>query len=61
MTFKLGGSNLIGIMPLFDKTGENSQRSVLNNLNYQVYGGPYVGRMVYFSAQHKLVDNQNKK
>ncbi|MGB0850631.1 MAG: TonB-dependent receptor plug domain-containing protein, partial [Bacteroidia bacterium] len=55
MTFKLGGSNILGIMPLFDGEGENAQRSVFNNLNYQVYGGPYVGRMVYFSAQHNLV------
>ena len=55
MTFKLGGSNILGIMPLFDNDGENSQRSVFNNLNYQVYGGPFVGRMVYFSAQHDLV------
>jgi outer membrane receptor protein involved in Fe transport len=55
MTFKLGGSNIFGIMPLLDKAGENSQRTVFNNLNYQVYGGPFVGRMVYFSAQHNLV------
>ena len=55
MTFKLGGSNILGIMPLFDDGIENTQRSVFNNLNYQVYGGPFVGRMVYFSAQHNLV------
>lgn len=55
MSFKIGGSNILGIMPLFDKEGENSQRSVFNNLNYQVYGGPFIGRMVYFSAQHNLV------
>lgn len=55
MTFKLGGSNIIGILPLFDAAGENTQRSVFRNLNYQVYGGPFVGRMVYFSAQHNLV------
>lgn len=55
MSFKLGGSNILGIMPLFDAANENNQRSVFNNLNYQVYGGPFVGRMVYFSAQHNLV------
>lgn len=60
MTFKLGGSNIIGIMPLFDAAGENTQRSVFNNLNYQVYGGPFVGRMVYFSAQHNLVFKKDK-
>ena len=54
MTFKLGGSNILGLMPLFDAAGENTQRSLLKNLNYQVYGGPFVGRMVYFSAQHDL-------
>ncbi len=53
-SFKLGGSNILGIMPLLDSQGENSQRSVFNNLNYQVYGGPFVGRMVYFSVQHNL-------
>jgi outer membrane receptor protein involved in Fe transport len=55
MTFKLGGSNILGIIPLFDAANENTQRSVLNNLNFQVYGGPFVGRMIYFSAQHNLV------
>lgn len=54
-TFKIGGSNILGIMPLFDREGENRQRSVFTNLNYQVYGGPFVGRMIYFSAQHNLV------
>jgi outer membrane receptor protein involved in Fe transport len=54
MSFKLGGSNILGIMPLFDGNDENSQRSMSNNLNYQVYGGPFVGRMVYFSVQHNL-------
>ncbi|PCJ65025.1 MAG: TonB-dependent receptor [Bacteroidetes bacterium] len=54
-TFKLGGSNILGIMPLFDTNGENAQRSVLKNLNYQVYGGPFVGRMIYLSVQHNLV------
>ena len=49
-TLKLGGSNLFGIMPLFDQDGENPQRSVFKNLNYQVYGGPFVGRMLYFSV-----------
>jgi iron complex outermembrane receptor protein len=60
MSFKLGGSNILGIMPLFDKEGENSQRSVFNNLNYQVYGGPFIGRMVYFSAQHNLIFKKDK-
>ncbi|MDG2042803.1 MAG: TonB-dependent receptor [Bacteroidia bacterium] len=53
-TFKLGASNVLGLMPLFDAENENTQRSVFNNLNYQVYGGPYVGRLVYFSVQTDL-------
>ena len=57
--FKLGASNILGIMPLFDGLNENTQRSVFNNLNYQVYGGPYVGRMIYFSVQTDLKFTKN--
>jgi outer membrane receptor protein involved in Fe transport len=53
-TFKLGASNLLGLMPLFDAENENTQRTVFNNLNYQVYGGPFVGRLIYFSIQTDL-------
>lgn len=58
-TFKLGASNLLGLMPLFDAENENTQRSVFNNLNYQVYGGPYVGRLIYFSVQSDLKFSKN--
>lgn len=58
-TFKLGASNVLGIMPLFDAENENTQRSVFNNLNYQVYGGPYVGRLIYFSVQTDLKFSKN--
>ena len=58
-TFKLGASNVLGLMPLFDAENENTQRSVFNNLNYQVYGGPYVGRLVYFSVQTDLKFTKN--
>ena len=58
-TFKLGASNLLGLMPLFDAENENTQRSVFNNLNYQVYGGPYVGRLIYFSVQTDLKFSKN--
>jgi iron complex outermembrane recepter protein len=58
-TFKLGASNVLGIMPLFDAENENTQRSVFNNLNYQVYGGPYVGRLIYFSVQTDLKFTKN--
>jgi outer membrane receptor protein involved in Fe transport len=58
-TFKLGASNVLGLMPLFDAENKNTQRSVFNNLNYQVYGGPYVGRLVYFSVQTDLKFTKN--
>ena len=58
-TFKLGASNVLGLMPLFDADNENTQRSVFNNLNYQVYGGPYVGRLIYFSVQTDLKFTKN--
>jgi hypothetical protein len=55
-TFKLGASNIMGILPLFDAEGSH-RRTVFNNVNYQVYGGPYVGRLAYFSV---LVDIDGK-
>lgn len=55
-TIKLGASNLFGILPLFDK--EDNRRTVFNNANYQVYGGPYVGRMAYISI---LMDIDKRK
>lgn len=45
---KIGASNILGIMPLLDADGEHN-RTMFNNTNYQVYGGPYVGRLAYFS------------
>jgi iron complex outermembrane recepter protein len=51
ITFKLGASNLFGIQPLFEN-GSASERfgAAFDNRNYQVYGGPKVGRMAYFSV-----------
>ncbi len=57
-TFKLGASNVLGILPLFDADDAGKRRSVFNNTNYQVYGGPYVGRLAYFSV---LVDIEKAK
>jgi iron complex outermembrane receptor protein len=48
-TFKIGASNILGIMPLIDRN-VGHERSVFNNRNYQVYGGPFVGRLAYFSV-----------
>lgn len=52
-TFKLGGSNLFGITPLFDGEGDAVNRMFNNNV-LQVYGGPFVGRLAYFSVVFEL-------
>lgn len=57
-TVKAGASNLMGFLPLFDKESDNKRRTVFNNTNYQVYGGPYVGRLAYISV---LVDVNHRK
>jgi outer membrane receptor protein involved in Fe transport len=54
--FKLGGSNLLGFMPLF-RDNENT-RTVFNNTNVQVYGGPLVGRLAYFSVLYDFNHKQ---
>lgn len=56
-TVKLGASNLFGVKRFEKKTDENGGKiefkqrikNAFDNQNLQVYGGPYVGRMVYFS------------
>lgn len=55
-TFKLGASNLMGIRPFFDNDlGDFNERAsrAFRNLNLQVYGGPLVGRMIYFSVLYE--------
>lgn len=52
-TFKLGGSNLFGLSPLFDGQGDELNR-MFNNDVLQVYGGPFVGRLAYFSVLFEL-------
>lgn len=51
LTFKLGVSNLFGIQPFF-KEGTVGERfsNAFDNRNVQVYGGPQVGRLAYFSV-----------
>lgn len=51
ITFKVGASNLFGIQPLFGDGdfGERMERA-FDNRNYQVYGGPAIGRLGYFSV-----------
>lgn len=51
VTFKLGVSNLFGIMPFFeDGTVGERFENAFDNRNVQVYGGPQVGRLAYFSV-----------
>lgn len=57
-TFKLGASNLFGIRKFEKKNDENGNKiefrdrikNAFDNQNLQVYGGPYVGRMIYLSV-----------
>jgi outer membrane receptor protein involved in Fe transport len=50
LTFKLGASNIFGIQPLFeDGTFSERMDRAFNNNNSQVYGGPAIGRLGYFS------------
>ena len=55
LTFKLGVSNLFGIIPLFEE-GDASTRfkNAFDNKNVQVFGGPAIGRMSYFSILFEL-------
>jgi iron complex outermembrane recepter protein len=52
-TFKIGASNIFGISPLFDGRGNGFNR-MFNNDVLQVYGGPFVGRLAYFSILFEL-------
>jgi hypothetical protein len=60
-TFKLGGSNLFGLRPFFNKDlgnfGDRFDRAFENN-NVQVYGGPAVGRLVYLQVLFDLQKRQ---
>lgn len=55
LTFKVGVSNLFGIIPLFeDGTASERFENAFNNENVQVFGGPAIGRMTYFSVLFEL-------
>lgn len=54
LTVKIGGSNLMGFMPLFRKEETNKFSAMFNNLNNQVYGGPNVGRLAYVSILFEI-------
>ncbi|NND95062.1 MAG: TonB-dependent receptor [Flavobacteriales bacterium] len=53
-TFKVGGSNIMGIRPLFANGVENRLETAFDNRNLQVYGGPRVGRLLYASLLIEL-------
>lgn len=56
-TFKLGGSNILGIRPFFDSSIEGfaaKRERAFNNRNLQVYGGPLVGRLLYASILFEI-------
>ena len=54
LTVKIGGSNLMGFAPLFSDNEDNKLKTMFNNRNSQVYGGPSVGRLVYLSLLFEM-------
>ncbi|MBP6311296.1 MAG: TonB-dependent receptor [Flavobacteriales bacterium] len=56
LTVKLGGSNLLGVVPFFDKNIEGNDKldKALNNDVYMVYGGPRIGRLAYIQLIYEL-------
>lgn len=56
LTVKLGGSNLFGILPLFQDAEPNRPRweRVFDNQVRMVYGGPFVGRLAYVQLIYEL-------
>lgn len=54
--FKLGVSNLFGIMPLLKTDGSFGDKlnAAFDNRQFQVYGGPRIGRMTYFAVTFEL-------
>jgi outer membrane receptor protein involved in Fe transport len=51
-TFKIGVSNLFGIIPFFEEppAGKSRLEAAFDNRQFQTYGGPRIGRMAYISA-----------
>lgn len=56
LTVKVGGSNLFGILPLFQDAEPNRPRweRVFDNQVRMVYGGPFVGRLAYVQLIYEL-------
>lgn len=56
LTVKVGGSNLFGLVPLFDERVPDAERfeRMWNNEIYMVFGGPRVGRLAYIQLIYEL-------
>jgi outer membrane receptor protein involved in Fe transport len=56
LTLKVGGSNLFGLVPFFDRTVPSGERlnKAWNNDVYLVYGGPRIGRLAYVQISYEL-------
>jgi outer membrane receptor protein involved in Fe transport len=56
LTVKVGGSNLFGLVPLFDERVPDDERldRMWNNEVYMVFGGPRVGRLAYIQLVYEL-------
>jgi iron complex outermembrane recepter protein len=56
LTTKVGASNLFGIVPLFNRDIEASQRleRALDNRVLMVYGGPFIGRLAYIQLIYEI-------
>ncbi|MFZ6051776.1 carboxypeptidase-like regulatory domain-containing protein [Halocola ammonii] len=52
-TIKLGASNVFGIKPLFEG-GPDAVKNALDNRVMQVFGGPFIGRLAYFSILFEI-------
>ncbi len=60
-TFKLGASNIMGLQAFFDTNTPAFSKRMFNafhNKPFQVFGGPAIGRLAYFSILYEW--NKNK-
>jgi hypothetical protein len=56
LTVKLGASNLLGLVPLFDPEVPGDERldRMVDNRVLMVFGGPFVGRLAYLQLVYEL-------
>ncbi len=53
-TYSLVDAQISKEIPKIHSTLKLGASNLLNNLHYEVYGGPYIGRMIYFSFLFEL-------